>query len=136
MIPKQFTSVFKLNALRAAMVESLSVTKVLSRDKLVLDVDVWMLHPDDHDFTPRLALNGTNLTIRTATGTEIAHVELDPKALELAQRDLLAEMRVKFQVRGMHQQLNIRQPQLMDGAANVKKLATPRWKTTLPIQVS
>jgi len=46
-------------------------------------------------------------------------------------RDRVAELRVKFQVQGMHGRLNDIHPIIADGKA--KKLATANWKTTQPV---
>ncbi len=113
--------------------EEMTLNRVQARDRLILDVEVWMKDPNDHAFAPRLILEESMLQIHNeGDGTVAAH-ELSDEELELAQRDMSAEMRVKFMVRGMHGTLTHRQPILADGNANVKKLAEPRWKTILPI---
>lgn len=116
------------------MVDSVTINKFQARDRLVVDTDVWMQHPDDHDFRPRLILTGTTLALHQGEDLEpVSTIELDEAAMGFAERDRMAELRVKFQVRGMHGKLTHRHPVLADGAANVKKLAEPRWKTLLPI---
>jgi hypothetical protein len=79
-----------------------------------------------------LSYAGTTLTIRCANqGTTLATVELDDEQDEALQRDRVAELRVKFQVHGMHGRLNDIHPIIADGKA--KKLATANWKTTQPV---
>ena len=88
-----------------------------------------MHHPDDWDFRPALRYAGYTLTIRCANeGTTLASVVLDDEQDEALQRDRVAELRVKFQVHGMHGRLNDIHPIIADGKA--KKLATANWKTT------
>jgi len=65
------------------------------------------------------------------TGDSLASIELDDEQLEAVQRDKTAELRVKFQVHGMHGRLNNIQPIIADGKA--KKLATANWKTQQPV---
>tara|TARA_B100001173_G_C15579691_1_gene375828 strand:+ start:176 stop:526 length:351 start_codon:yes stop_codon:yes gene_type:complete len=113
--------------------DELTLNRVQARDRLILDVEVWMKNPNDHAFAPRLVMEeGMLLVQHEGLGTVVTH-ELTDEELELAQRDLTAEVRVKFMVRGMHEILTHKHPILADGNANVKKLAEPRWKTILPI---
>ena len=82
---------------------------------------------------PCLEYAGSTLTITCANqGTELATVDLDDEQDEALQRDRVAELRVKFQVHGMHGRLNDIHPIIADGKA--KKLATANWKTTQPVQ--
>jgi hypothetical protein len=52
----------------------------------------------------------------------------------VVQRDRVSELRVKFQVHGMHGQLATINPIIADGKA--KKLATANWKTTQSVDFS
>ena len=113
--------------------EEMTLNRVQARDRLILDVEVWMKDPSDHAFAPRLVLEESMLQIHHEDDGTVATHELSDDELELAQRDMTAEMRVKFMVRGMHEILTHQHPILADGNANVKKLAEPRWKTILPI---
>ena len=54
--------------------------------------------------------------------------------MEVLQRDRVAELRVKFNVHGMHGKLAIINPIIADGKA--KKLATANWKTTQSVDFS
>jgi len=114
------------------MVESVEISRVNIRDSLSLDLSVWMHHPDDWDFRPQMSYSGRTLMIRCANeGIELAKVDLDDEQDETLQRDRQAELRVKFQVHGMHGRLNDIHPIIADGKA--KKLATANWKTTQPV---
>ena len=116
------------------MVDTVEIGRVTLRDTLSLDLSVWMNHPDDWDFRPVLSYAGSTLTITCANqGTELATVDLDDEQDEALQRDRVAELRVKFQVHGMHGRLNDIHPIIADGKA--KKLATANWKTTQPVQL-
>ena len=64
----------------------------------------------------------------------MASVELSDEQLEVLQRDRVAELRVKFQVHGMHGNLSKINPIIADGKA--KKLATANWKTTQSVDLS
>ena len=114
------------------MVDTVEIGRVTLRDNVSLDLSVWMNDPDDWDFRPTLSYAGNTLTIRCANqGTVLASVDLDDEQDEALQRDRLAELRVKFQVHGMHGRLNDIHPIIADGKA--KKLATANWKTTQPV---
>ena len=52
---------------------------------------------------------------------------------EVIHRDRVAELRVKFQVHGMHGRLQTINPIIADGKA--KKLATANWKTTQSVDI-
>jgi len=114
------------------MVDTISITRINTRDLLSVDLNVWMNHPDDHDFKPRLSIAGTTLSIRNANGRDsMADYDLAEEQLEIAQRDGRIELRVKFQVHGMHGRLNSIHPIIADGKA--KKLATANWKSVQPV---
>jgi len=111
------------------MVDTVEIGRVTLRDNVSLDLSVWMNDPDDWDFRPTLSYAGNTLTIRCANqGSVLATVDLDDEQDEALQRDRMAELRVKFQVHGMHGRLNDIHPIIADGKA--KKLATANWKTT------
>ena len=112
--------------------EEMTLNQVQARDNLVLDVDVWMKDPNDHSFSPKLILQEGSLLIQHDEHGILATHELAEDELDIVQRDMVAEMRVKFMVRGMHDVLTHKTPLPMDGP-NAKKLAEPRWKTILPI---
>ena len=115
------------------MVDTVEIGRVTLRDTLSLDLSVWMNHPDDWDFRPVLSYAGTTLTITCANqGTTLASVDLNDEQDAALQRDRMAELRVKFQVHGMHGRLNDIHPIIADGKA--KKLATANWKTTQPVE--
>ena len=118
------------------MVETVDIRKVQARDRLVVDVDVWMAHPDDFDFSPRISVVGQTLRLSNAGEDEInVDFELEEKMVQIAERDRSIDLRVKFQVRGMHGVLTDVTPNPRD-ATITKKLAEPRWKTTLPLIIS
>ncbi|MDP6889609.1 MAG: hypothetical protein QF454_06230 [Candidatus Thalassarchaeaceae archaeon] len=116
------------------MVTSIDIKKVSNRDKVVVDLDVWMDNPDDHDFSPRASLSGNSLEMRDANDTDIlATIDLDDDALQMAERDRVVEARIKFSVHGMHGTLTHKTPNPRTGPKS-KKLAEPRWKVMLPLQ--
>ena len=45
------------------MVRSIEITKASVRDRLVVDVEVWMNDPEDFDFSPRASVDGNSLSI-------------------------------------------------------------------------
>ena len=53
------------------MVKSMEITKISVREKLVVDLSVWMNDPEDYDFSPRASIEGsttvsyTHLTLPT-----------------------------------------------------------------------
>ena len=111
------------------MVDSVEISRINIRDSLSVDVSVWMNHPNDMDFRPSLSVTGNTFTISSITdGAMLASIDLDEEQTEAVVRDEVAELRVKFQVRGMHGELKTIHPILADGKA--KKLATANWKTT------
>ncbi len=114
------------------MVDTVEISRVNIRNSLSVDVSVWMHHPDDMDFRPALSISGSTFSITSLVDASVlATVELDEEQLEQVVRDQAAELRVKFQVHGMHGRLNDIHPIIADGKA--KKLATPSWKTTQPV---
>ena len=116
------------------MVESVEISRVNIRDTLSLDISVWMNHPDDMDFRPSLSCKDKTFTISSTTsGESLASVELDDEQMQALETSLTAELRVKFQVHGMHGRLNKIAPIIADGKA--KKLATANWKTTQPVSM-
>lgn len=116
-----------------AMVDSVEISKVNIRGTVSFDISVWMKHPDDWEFRPSLSVQGQNFIISDINdGSEMASIELDDEQMETIQRDRVAELRVKFQVHGMHGKLKKIHPIIADGKA--KKLATANWKTTQSVQ--
>ena len=116
------------------MVTSIDIKKVSNRDKVVVDLDVWMDNPDDYDFSPRASLSGNSLEMRDASDSGIlATIDLDDDALQMAERDRVVEARIKFSVHGMHGTLTHKTPNPRTGPKS-KKLAEPRWKVMLPLQ--
>tara|TARA_Y100000588_G_scaffold293540_1_gene313230 strand:+ start:675 stop:1034 length:360 start_codon:yes stop_codon:yes gene_type:complete len=119
------------------MVTSIDIKKVSSRDKVVIDLDVWMDNPDDYDFSPRVSLVDNLLSLSVEVESNefevLASAELDDEALQLAERDRVVEARIKFSVHGMHGTLTHKTPNPRTGP-NAKKLAEPRWKIMLPLQ--
>ncbi|MEC7272364.1 MAG: hypothetical protein VXV85_01825 [Candidatus Thermoplasmatota archaeon] len=118
----------------SGMVESVEISRVNIRDTLSLDLSVWMNHPDDMDFRPSLSCKDRMFTISSITsGEALASVELDDEQMQALEASLTAELRVKFQVHGMHGRLNKIAPIIADGKA--KKLATANWKTVQPVTI-
>ncbi|MCH2436216.1 MAG: hypothetical protein CXX73_03065 [Methanobacteriota archaeon] len=117
------------------MVKSIEIKKASVRNRLIVDVDVWMNHPDDFDFSPRASVDGNNLSIRNE-GDEgpASSIELDSDQMNVAERDRMVELRVKFAVEGMHGVLTHKTKNTRI-APNAKKLAEPRWKTVLPLSL-
>ena len=117
------------------MVRSIEITKASVRDRLVVDVEVWMNDPEDFDFSPRASVDGNSLSICNE-GDEDARtsIELDNEQMGAAERDRMVELRVKFAVQGMHGVLIHKTTNPRDGP-NAKKLAEPRWKTVLPLSL-
>lgn len=104
------------------------------RDRLIVDVDVFMNDPNDFDFSPRASVEGNNLSITNAGADAGANIELDGDQMNAAERDRMVELRVKFSVDGMHGVLTHKTKNVRDGP-NAKKLAEPRWKTVLPLSL-
>ena len=115
-----------------SMVATIEITKVTARDRVVIDLDVWMDDPNDHDFQPRVHLDGSSLSVTNEGYADtFASEEIDDDTVEACERDRRVELRVKFQVEGMHGKLLLSNPIPADGKG--KKLAEPRWKTIVPI---
>jgi hypothetical protein len=115
------------------MVDTVEISRVNIRDSLSIDVSVWMLHPDDWDFRPRMVFSQNQLRIHNLNDDALlAEIELEAEQIEILLRDRAAELRVKFQVQGMHGRLNDIHPIIADGKA--KKLATANWKTTQAVE--
>lgn len=118
----------------SGMVESVEISRVNIRDTLSLDLSVWMNHPDDMDFRPSLSCKEKTFTISSITsGEALASIDLDDEQMQALEASLTAELRVKFQVHGMHGRLNKIAPIIADGKA--KKLATANWKTVQPVKM-
>ena len=114
------------------MVDTVEISRVNVKDTLVVDISVWMNHPDDWEFRPSLTVSDNQFKISDlSSGKHLASVELSDEQVEALQRDRVAELKVKFQVHGMHGKLQTIHPILADGKAN--KLATASWKTLQPV---
>ena len=116
------------------MAKSFEITKVSIRERLVVDAKVSMKDPQDYDFQPRASLSGSTLSIVNESGAPSSAFELDTEQVTTAERDRMVELRVKFNVQGMHGVLTHRTPQPMTGPKS-KKLAEPSWKTILPLSI-
>ena len=116
------------------MVKSMEITKASVRDRLVIDVNVVMLDPQDFDFSPRASIEGSTLSLCNNEEPTSSSFELDSEQMTAAERDRMLELRVKFSVEGMHGVLTHKTPMPMDGP-NAKNLAEPRWKTLLPLSM-
>lgn len=116
-----------------AMVDSVEISRVNIKGTVSFDISVWMKHPDDWEFRPSLSVQGQNFIISDINdGSKMASIELNDEQMETIQRDRVAELRVKFQVHGMHGKLKKIHPIIADGKA--KKLATANWKTTQSVK--
>ena len=117
------------------MVKSMEITKLSVREKLVVDLSVWMNDPEDYDFSPRASLEGSTMNLFNGNAdTPSTSFELDEEQIITAERDRMVELRVKFSVEGMHGVLTNKTKNVRDGP-NAKKLAEPRWKTLVPLNV-
>tara|TARA_B100000029_G_scaffold134958_1_gene129342 strand:+ start:17899 stop:18252 length:354 start_codon:yes stop_codon:yes gene_type:complete len=115
------------------MVRSVEITKVSIRDRLIVDADVRMNDPKDYDFSPRVSIEGSTLSLHNESDeSSTTSIELDSEQMTTAERDRLLELRVKFSVEGMHGVLTHKTKNTRI-APNAKKLAEPRWKTVLPL---
>tara|TARA_B100001113_G_scaffold340751_1_gene325225 strand:- start:807 stop:1166 length:360 start_codon:yes stop_codon:yes gene_type:complete len=118
------------------MATSIQIKKATLKDRIVVDVDVWMDDPEDHNFSPRARMIGGQLHIQNAGDDEVfSTFDLEDEMQIVAERDRLIELRIKFGVHGMHGTLTHKQP-LPRSGPNSKKLAESRWKTLLPLEVS
>ena len=114
------------------MVESLQINKVQVKDKLIVDTLAKMTNTEDFDFSPRAAVNGSELILTSANnGDELGRINLEAEMLEIAERDRCLDLKVKFEVLGIHGHLNKINPIIALGKA--KKLPLSSWKTTIPI---
>ena len=116
------------------MVRSIEIKKASVRDRLIIDVDVFMNEPDDFDFSPRASMEGNSLSITNAGADAGGSIDLDEDQMNAAERDRMVELRVKFSVDGMHGVLTHKTKNTRI-APNAKKLAEPRWKTVLPLSM-
>ena len=118
-----------------SMVKEMVITKVSIRDRLIVDLKVIMSNPRDYDFSPRAEVNGTTLSV-TNEGDEtlLTTFELNSEMMQIVERDRMVELRIKFNVEGMHGVLLHRHPNPRDGPKS-KKLAQPSWKTILPLDL-
>ena len=115
------------------MVESLQINKIQVKDKLIVDSLAIMSNTEDFDFSPRAKINGLELIFTSATnGNELGRFELEKEMLEIAERDRFLDLKVKFEVMGVHGNLNQINPIVALGKA--KKLPMSSWKTRIPIQ--
>ena len=114
------------------MVESLKINKIQVKDKLIVDSLAIMSNTEDFDFSPRASINGSELIITSAVnGAELGRLELESEMLEIAERDRFLDLKVKFEVMGIHGNLKMVNPIVALGKA--KKLPMSSWKTTIPI---
>jgi len=126
---------FELISLGQVMVKSMEITKLSVREKLVVDLSVWMNDPEDYDFSPRASLEGSTMNLFNGKADiPSTSIELDEDQIITAERDRMIELRVKFSVEGMHGVLTNKTKNVRDGP-NAKKLAEPRWKTLVPLNV-
>ena len=126
---------FELISLGQVMVKSIEVTKLSVREKLVVYLSVWMNDPEDYDFSPRASLEGSTMNLFNGKADiPSTSIELDEDQIITAERDRMIELRVKFSVEGMHGVLTNKTKNVRDGP-NAKKLAEPRWKTLVPLNV-
>ena len=117
------------------MVKEMEITKVSIRDRLIADLKVIMQNPRDYDFAPRAEINGTTLLIKNNDDeSSSTSFELDSEMMQTVERDRMLEVRVKFNVEGMHGVLLHKTPNPRDGPKS-KKLAQPSWKTILPLEL-
>ena len=117
------------------MVRSIEITKVSISHRLIIDANVRMNAPQDYEFSPRVAIDGSILSLHNEGDDEsTTSVELDAEQMTTAERDRLLELRVKFSVEGMHGVLTHKTENTRI-APNAKKLAEPRWKTVLPLSM-
>ena len=117
------------------MVKEMEITKISIRDRLIADLKVIMNNPRDYDFSPRAHINSNILSIQNE-GDESSSTsfELDSEMMAIIERDRMLELRVKFNVEGMHGILLHKHPNPRDGPKS-KKLAQPSWKTILPLDM-
>jgi len=95
---------------------------------------VSMSDPQDFDFSPRASLSGSTLSLVNESGDPSSTFELDAEQITTAERDRMVELRVKFNVQGMHGVLIQKTTNPRIGPKS-KKLAEPSWKTILPLSM-
>ena len=118
------------------MATSIQITKASLRNRVVVDVEVWMADPEDHDFSPRARMSDGQLHIQNEGQDDVfSTFELEEEMQIIAERDRVIELRIKFGVHGMHGTLTHKTP-LPRTAPNAKKLAESRLKTLLPLEIS
>ena len=118
-----------------AMVKEMEITKVSIRERLIADLKVIMSNPRDYDFSPRADINDNILSIQNEDDdSSRTSFELDSEMMATIERDRMLELRVKFNVDGMHGVLLHKTPNPRDGPKS-KKLAQPSWKTILPLDM-
>ena len=118
------------------MATSIQITKATLRDRVVVDVEVWMEDPEDHDFSPRARMSSGQLHIQNEGQDDVfSTFDLEEEMQIIAERDRLIELRIRFGVHGMHGTLTHKTPLPRTGP-NSKKLAESRWKTLLPLEIS
>ena len=72
------------------MVKSMEITKLSVREKLVVDVSVWMNNPEDYDFSPRASLEGATMSLFNGNEeTPSATVDLDDEQAIVAELSLI-----------------------------------------------
>jgi len=117
------------------MVKEMEITKVSIRDRLIADLKVIMSNPRDYDFSPRADINDNILSIQNEDDdSSRTSFELDSDMMATIERDRMLELRVKFNVDGMHGVLLHKTTNPRDGPKS-KKLAQPSWKTILPLDM-
>ena len=114
------------------MVDSLQINKIQIKGKLIVDSLAKMANTEDFDFSPRVKVEGTDLIITsTKNGSELARTNLDDEMIKIAERDRFLDLKVKFEVAGIHGKLTTLNPIVALGKG--KKLPMSSWKTTIPI---
>ena len=113
----------------------MEITKVSIRDRLIADLKVIMSNPRDYDFSPRADINANILSIQNeGDDSSRTSFELDSEMMETIERDRMLELRVKFNVEGMHGVLLHKHPNPRDGPKS-NKLPQPSSKTILPLDM-
>ena len=94
---------FQVNLHGRVMVKEMEITKVSIRDRLIADLKVIMSNPRDYEFSPRADINENILSIQNEDDeSSKTSFELDSEMMETIERDRMLELRVKFNVDGMH----------------------------------
>tara|TARA_B100000902_G_scaffold397842_1_gene462805 strand:- start:876 stop:1229 length:354 start_codon:yes stop_codon:yes gene_type:complete len=114
------------------MVESLQINKIQIKDKLIVDTLAKMANTEDFDFSPRASIEDNELIIKSAINqSELARIDLSDEMFKIAERDRFLDLKVKFEVAGIHGKLTTLNPIVALGKG--KKLPMSSWKTTIPI---